>query len=65
MDYRSFYLHYENGVWMSDKQVIGSIKKDLMETMEVCREITYEEWKKRPLMMKLKQSFLKMFSTLM
>ena len=21
MDYRSFYLHYENGVWMSGRQI--------------------------------------------
>lgn len=65
MDYRSFYLHYENGVWISDYDTIGIIKKDLLDTMEQCREVSYDEWKNRPLIVKLQQGFLNVFSTLM
>lgn len=65
MDYRSFYLHYENGVWISDVDSIRVIKEDIEETLQVCKEIKYEEWVERPLSMKMKQAFLNMFSTLM
>ncbi len=65
MDYRSFYLHYENGVWISNDEVITTIKKDLLETMQQSREITYEEWKRRPLSWRFCQPILNLFSTLM
>ena len=65
MDYRSFYLHYENGVWMAENEIIEIIKKDLVKTMEISHEITYEEWKKRPLKWRIYQPLLNLFSTLM
>lgn len=65
MDYRSFYLHYENGVWISDKETISTIKEDLINTINISREITYEEWKNRPFRLKIAQSVLNLFSTLM
>jgi len=65
MDYRSFYLHYECGVWMCNKEVIDTIKADLVKTMDVSREVTYEEWKNRPLKLKIYQLILNLFSTLM
>ena len=65
MDYRSFYLHYENGVWMSNRGVINIIKKDLEETFLVSNEVTYEDWKNRPLSWRIIQPFLNLFSTLM
>ena len=65
MDYRSFYLHYECGVWLCDKETISTIREDLLKTMEQCHEVTYEEWKNRPLRIKLYQMILNLFSTLM
>lgn len=65
MDYRSFYLHYENGVWISDSEVIEEIKKDFQDTFDESREVTYEEWCNRPIHQKLRQAVLNMFSTLM
>lgn len=65
MDYRSFYLHYENAVWMHNKQVVEVIRQDFLATVEQSREITYEEWKNRPFLMKAKQQVLNLFSTLM
>lgn len=64
LDYRSFYLHYENGVWMHDKEVNQAIIKDFEETFEVSREITYEEWKNRPRSRKIVQHVLHLFDTL-
>lgn len=65
MDYRSFYLHYENGVWMSNRAVINEIKKDLEDTIAVSHEVTYEEWESRPLIWRIRQPILNLFSTLM
>lgn len=64
MDYRSFYLHYENGVWMSGEKVRKAIYSDFMDTFEQSREMTYQDWLNRPLHWKLIQPVLNLFSTL-
>lgn len=65
MDYRSFYLHYENAVWMHNQEVVEKIKQDFLDTMAQSRRITYEEWKNRPMHVKVQQQVLNLFSTLM
>ncbi len=65
MDYRSFHLQYECGIWICDRRNIGIIKEDLLKTMEQCHEVTYEEWKNRPFYIKFYQRILNLFSTLM
>ncbi len=65
MDYRSFHLHYECGAWFCDKATVDVVKDDLLKTMEECHEVNYEEWKNRPLLLKIQQLFLNLFSTLM
>ena len=65
MDYRSFYLHYECGVWICDKDTVDIIRTDLLRTIEQCHEVTYEEWKNRPFLLKSYQMILNLFSTLM
>jgi cardiolipin synthase len=65
MDYRSFHLHYECGVWVCNREFVDIVRQDLVKTMEQCREVTYEEWKNRPLAMKVYQMVLNLFSTLM
>ena len=64
LDYRSFYLHYENGVWVFDSEFLTHIHKDFEDTFAVSREISYEEWLDRPFMRKAVQHVLKVFSTL-
>lgn len=65
MDYRSFFLHYECGLWMCDREVIDGIKNDLTYTMDISNEISFEEWKQRPWYLKAYQRILNLFSTLM
>lgn len=65
MDYRSFYLHYECGLWMSDEKTLEPIYADFMHTMEESREMTYEEWKNRSWRLKLIQPVINLFATLM
>ncbi len=64
MDYRSFYLHYENGVWVYDRKFLKSVEKDFTKTFGESREITYEEWKNRPRKKKVMQNLLHVFDTL-
>lgn len=65
MDYRSFYLHYECGLWMCNKDVIQVIKEDFLKTITESQEISYIDWKNRPWQLKIYQPFLNLFSTLM
>ncbi|HEX3077595.1 MAG TPA: cardiolipin synthase [Lachnospiraceae bacterium] len=65
MDYRSFYLHYECGLFMCDEGIISSVREDFLKTLTECHEMTYEEWKNRPLTLKIYQNILNLFSTLM
>ncbi len=64
MDYRSFYLHYECGAWMCSKDIVVNVRKDILDTIEISEEISYEAWKKRPIKMKIYQAFLNLFQTI-
>ena len=64
LDYRSLYLHFECGVQLYDNQAITAIKKDFLDTLEVCHEITAEETKKN-IFIQIIQDILRMFAPLM
>lgn len=40
MDYRSLYLHFENGVFLYRCNAIHAIKDDFDATMDICEEVT-------------------------
>lgn len=65
MDYRSFYLHYENGIWLRGGKAMAQIHADFTNTFAQSREVSYEDWKKRPLWMKIVQPVWNVFATLM
>jgi len=62
MDYRSFYLSYENAVWICGAPVLRDIKADFEETLVQCQEITLPEWQDRPLYRKIVQGVLRIFA---
>lgn len=65
MDFRSLYLHFENGVYMYNCEAIKNIRKDFEEMFAISREVT-EQYKVEPSMpCKLWQSILHLFSPLM
>lgn len=64
MDYRSFYLHYECIVWMCVKSVIEEIKKDILSCIDESAEVSYYQWKKRPIAVKLFQLIFNIFQTM-
>lgn len=65
IDYRSFYLHYEDAVLMSKTPAVMEIKQDFLDTLESCKEIQYAEWMHRPLRQRFVQSVLRLFSPLL
>ncbi len=64
MDYRSFYLHYENGVWVYDEKFREAVERDFQKTFQVSEEIYYAEWKNRPVKKKIIQHILHVFEAL-
>lgn len=65
MDYRSFNLHFENGVWICGSPVLDDIKQDIMETFAVSEKIDFEEWSRRPWYIKTVEALLRPFAVLL
>lgn len=65
MDYRSFHLHFESGVWICRSPIINDIKNDFEQTMATSEQIKYEEWLGRPWLAKPLQAMLRIFSPLL
>ena len=64
-DYRSFYLHYECGVFLSEISAIADMKEDFIKTQKQCKEMNLTEWSKRPISHKIVQFGLKILSPLL
>jgi len=43
MDFRSFYHHFECGMFMQDNSTIKDVKKDILDTIEKCHRVTKKE----------------------
>lgn len=65
MDYRSMYLHFENGVWLCGDPTILDVKHDFLETQEKCQEITLKQTENHSFIRLLFRSVLRMFAPLM
>lgn len=48
LDYRSLYLHFENGTYMLDCKEVEDVLHDVQDTMTKCHEITLKESKPKP-----------------
>jgi cardiolipin synthase len=64
-DYRSFYLHYECGVFLSEVSAIMDMKEDFLRTLDKCTEMDLYTWSKRPIGQKVIQSTLKILSPML
>lgn len=65
MDYRSFSLHFECGVWFSSNSAVGDIKNHFDEIQTMCREIKLAKWRRAPWITRLKRSILHLFAPFM
>lgn len=43
LDYRSLYLHFENGIYLYNNKILKDIKEDFLNTVEKSHEITLNE----------------------
>ena len=64
-DYRSFYLHYECGVFISEMEAVQNMKDDFLRTIEQCDAMDMIRWSKRPIGNKLIQGMLRVISPLL
>ena len=64
-DFRSFYLHFENGVWMYKSKCIEQVKADYLKNLAQSQEITMDFYKKIPIPVRIVSSIMKLFSPLM
>jgi len=65
MDYRSLYLHFECGVWLYDCSCILDMKKDFLQTLEKCAQITLDDYNNTKWYKSLLSSVLRVFAPLM
>lgn len=65
LDYRSLYLHFENGVLMYHCQTVEKMREDYEETLCVSEEVTEEYQKLHPLRVRIKRGLLRVFAPLL
>lgn len=65
MDYRSLYLHFENGVFLYGCDAIKEIKKDFDDTFPQCEEVTDRYRSGRSTVLRIGQCVLRLLSPLM
>lgn len=64
-DFRSFYLHFENGVWMHKSKAVKQARESFLKALSVSEPVTKEFFEGLPLRTQLLRSCLKIFSPLM
>lgn len=65
MDYRSYYLHYECGVWFYKSSLIKDAKEDYLKTLAQSQEITYEDCKNVNIFRRVIRALLNIIAPLM
>jgi cardiolipin synthase len=63
-DYRSYYLHFEDGIILSDKAVISKMKQDFLDSVAKSKEITIDDISRTRLPVRLFRGSLKAFMPL-
>ena len=61
MDYRSYYLHFENGVLMTHTDQILKMKADFENALKECRQITEDDIEKTPIVLRLIRAVMNLF----
>lgn len=61
MDYRSYYLHFENGILMTHTDQIAAMRKDFEDTLKVSQLITEQDLENTSLPVRLFRAVLNLF----
>lgn len=64
LDYRSLYLHFENGTYLVDSKKVTDVRDDILETLKSCHQMYPEEIKPH-FFSELWLSLLRVFAPLM
>lgn len=65
LDFRSLYLHFECATWMYKTEAVPDVKKDFLETLEKCQEVTYGDCQKVNFFVRMIRALLRLFAPLM
>ena len=65
MDYRSLYLHFENGCWFSSCDAVAQVRRDFEELFPLCTEVTGQYAGKRERYVRGLNRILRLFGPLM
>jgi cardiolipin synthase len=65
LDYRSLFLHFEDGVWLCEAPCIRDIRRDFEQTLEVSEPVTLRSFKHLNILLQLYRSILRVFAPLM
>ena len=65
LDYRSLFLHFEDGVWLCDDPAILEIKADFLSTLKQCHQVTLAECEALPWWRRALRAVLRIFAPLM
>ncbi len=65
LDYRSLFLHFEDGVWLCDTPCIQDVRADFEETLKVSEPITLRRFKHLNILLTIYRSILRIFAPLM
>ena len=65
MDFRSYYLHYECGIWMRDTDCISDIKKDFLNIFRSSHLVTLEDCENVNSIIRIYRKILRIISPLL
>ena len=65
LDFRSLYLHFENGLWLYRTSSVAQVEADFLSTLDQCQEITLESRKHISGLRRLASAVLRVFAPLM
>lgn len=65
MDYRSYYLHYECGIWFYKSKVVMDVKEDYLKTLEHSQEVTLDDCLNVSWIVRASRAFLNLFAPMM
>ncbi len=65
LDYRSLFLHFEDGVWLCDAPCIQDIRRDIENTIAQSQPISLRKWQHLNPLLVLYRNILRLFAPLM
>ena len=65
LDYRSLFLHFEDGVWLCEAPCIRDIRKDFEQTLAVSEPCSLRQFRHLNILLQLYRSILRVFAPLM